>query len=102
MRLIELTVAWQNSKPVSYISKMQLVSHCYTAVLYQPISRLYICIYENSAVYLFDARVTCLFVFCVCVLFVCFFVCLFFVFLFCFFYLFIFFFFFFFFFFFLL
>ena len=39
-----------------HFSKMQLVSHCYTAVLYEPISKLYI--YKNSAVYLSDARVT--------------------------------------------
>ena len=37
-------------------SKMQLVSHCYTAVLYEPISKLYI--YKNSAVYLSDCRAT--------------------------------------------
>ena len=42
-------------------SKMQLVSHRYTAVLYEPISKLYI--YKTSAVYLSDARVTFFFFF---------------------------------------
>ena len=34
---------------------VQLVSHCYTAVWYEPISKLYI--YKNSVVYLSDARI---------------------------------------------
>ena len=38
-------------------SKMQVVSHSYTAVLYKPISELYIC--KTLAVYLSNARVTC-------------------------------------------
>ena len=38
-----------------HFSKMQLVSHCYTAVLCEPISKLYI--YKNSTVYLSDCRV---------------------------------------------
>ena len=45
-------------------SKLQLVSHCYTAVLYEPISKLYI--YKNSAAYLSDARVTFVFFFFFC------------------------------------
>ena len=56
-------------------SKMQLVSHCYTAVLYEPISNLYI--YKNSAVRLSDARITFFLVF-----FFCFFFCVFFFFVF--------------------
>ena len=40
---------------------MQLVLHCYTAVLYEPISKLYIS--NNSAVYLSDAKVTFFFFF---------------------------------------
>ena len=87
MRLKELTVAWQKSKPISCkmhaFSKMQLLSHCCTAGLYEPISKLYI--YKNSAVYVSDARVTGVF-------FVCF-VCLFFFFVFFFFVFFLFFFF---------
>ena len=51
-------------------SKMQLISHCYTAVLDETISKLYI--YKNSAVYLSDARVTFFF-------FLFFFFCLFFI-----------------------
>ena len=35
---------------------MQIVSHCYTSVLYEPISKLYI--FKNLVVYLSDARVT--------------------------------------------
>ena len=35
---------------------MQLVLQCYTAVLYEPIPKLFI--YQKSAVYLSDARVT--------------------------------------------
>ena len=58
--LKELTVAWQNSKPVSCkmhaLLEMQLVLHCYIAFLYDSIPKLYI--YKNSAVYLSDARVT--------------------------------------------
>ena len=55
--LIELTVAWLNSKPVSckmhaFFSKMQLVSNRCTAVSCEPISKLYI--YKNSAVYFYD------------------------------------------------
>ena len=35
---------------------MQLVSHCYTAVLYEPLCKLYI--YKTSSVYLCDDSVT--------------------------------------------
>ena len=84
IRLKELTVAWQNSKKsrechitsrspfqtlrgslnqyhanCMHFSKMHLVSYCYTVVLYELISKLYISKY--SAVYLSDARVTVLF-----------------------------------------
>ena len=44
-----------------HFSKMQLVSHCYTAVLFEPISKLFI--YKNSIIYLSDCRVTFFFVF---------------------------------------
>ena len=61
MRLIELTVAWQNSKPVqckmhAFIQNSISFSHCYTMVLYEPISKLYM--YKNSVIYLSDCRVT--------------------------------------------
>ena len=68
IRLIELTVAWQNYKPVSCkmhaFSKIQLVSICYTAVLYgyETICKLYT-IYKNSDVHLSDCRVTFFFCF---------------------------------------
>ena len=59
IHLIELTVAWQNSKAVSCKMHAFLQSAIsftfYTAVLYEPISKLYI--YKNSAIYLYDARV---------------------------------------------
>ena len=38
-----------------HFAKMQLVSNCYTVVLYQTIYRLYIC--KNAAVYLSDCIV---------------------------------------------
>ena len=41
-----------------HFSKMQFVFNCYTAVLYESLSKLYTSIYKNSAVYIFDCRVT--------------------------------------------
>ena len=66
IRLIELKLLGktlnQYHEKCMRFSAMQLVSHCYTAVLYEPISRLKI--YKNSAVYLSDVRITLLFFFC--------------------------------------
>ena len=59
IRLIVLTVAQQNFKPVS--CKMHAFLHCYTAILYEPISKLYL--YKNSAVYLSDVGATVCFFF---------------------------------------
>ena len=60
IHLTELTVAWQNSKPVQnagIFSKMQLISNCYKAELYESISKLFY-IYKKTAVSLSDCRVT--------------------------------------------
>ena len=65
IRLIELKLLGktlnQYHEKCMRFSEMQLVSHCYTAVLYELISRLKI--YKNSAVYLSDVRITLFFCF---------------------------------------
>ena len=67
LKLLGKTLNQYHAKCMRF-SKMQLVSHCYTAVLFEPISKLYI--YKNPALYLFDAMVTLFFV---CLFFVVFF-----------------------------
>ena len=69
IRVIELTVAWQNSKQYHAkcmrFSKMQLVPQCYTALLYEPISTLYILIKNQP--YIFPMLGLRFFYVCVCV-----------------------------------
>ena len=65
IRLIEQLVGKtpnQYHAKCMHFSKMQLVSHCFTAVLYEPISKLNI--YKNSTIYLSNARVMFFVFFC--------------------------------------
>ena len=52
MHLLGKTLNKYHAKCI-HLSKMQNVLHCYTAVLYEPIPKLYM--YKHSAVYLSDS-----------------------------------------------